>query len=133
MSKIDQRISLYPAVSERTDENFYDDYENWTMHGANVVAEEQNIMADQMNAVADEISMKQLQITASIGAAQESMLDIKSSTESIQTDINTKKSQIDIKHTQIMGYVIPTSATYSEDTIDKKIRMSQVLNLTNSI
>jgi uncharacterized coiled-coil DUF342 family protein len=81
-----------------------------------------NTFGTQTNAVRNEMN-----------AFANVVVQIKDDSESIKEDIDTQKTQIDNKYTEIMGYTIPTEATYNETTIDAKVRMSQVLSLTNSI
>jgi predicted nucleic acid-binding Zn-ribbon protein len=90
---------------------------------------EENSRIEQMNSVSAEMNAVSNEINASETAVQR----IKDDVIDLNNDIDSKKSQIDDKYTEIMSYTIPTEATYNEDTIDAKVRMSQVLNITNSI
>ena len=54
---------------------------------------------------------------------------MKISVEITKKNVDDLKKDIDIKHQQVMSKVIPTEATYNEETIDNKVKMSQILNL----
>jgi len=69
---------------------------------------------------------------ADIQAAGESIELIQNNINSTKEDIDTKKEQIDTKHSEVMGHAIPTEATYNTQTINKKVKMSQILNLTGA-
>jgi hypothetical protein len=96
--------------------------EDWEDHLTQVTVGEINTWSTQANVVRNEMN-----------AFANVIVQIKDDSESIKEDIDTQKTQIDNKYTEIMGYTIPTEATYNETTIDAKVRMSQVLSLTNSI
>ena len=71
--------------------------------------------------------------TAQTNATETAINTMQTSINKTNEDIDFKKIDIDIKHNEIMSYTIPTEATYNTATIDDKVRMSQILNMTNSI
>ena len=68
-----------------------------------------------------------------INATEAGILDTKNKIDTTYEDIKVKKTDIDNKYEEIQQYVIPEEATYSEETIEEKLRMNQILVLTNSI
>lgn len=81
-------------------------------------AQEINLFIPQANALRNEVN-----------ASSESVSLAKQAIENIKQNIDLLKNQIDNKHSEVMNRVIPISSTYNPETIDDKIRMSQILNL----
>lgn len=67
-----------------------------------------------------------------INARELSVSSMKTSIEATKNNVDTLKQDIDLKHQEVMSKVIPTQATYNETTIDGKVRMSQILNITGA-
>ena len=86
------------------------------------IAKSLNIFGAQLNTTQNEIN-----------ASETAVQNMKKNIESINTEIDSKKLEIDTKHSEVMNRVIPTEATYNEQTIDEKVQMSQILNLTGAI
>ena len=81
-----------------------------------------NIFSTQINIVSKEINASELAVQ-----------NIKDDVIDIKEDIDIKKTDIDNKYDEIQEYTIPEDATYNPQTIDKMVRMNQILVLTNSI
>jgi len=56
----------------------------------------------------------------------------KSITLTARDEAESAKNIAVLAKDEIEGYVIPTEATYSPATIDDKVRMSQILNITGA-
>lgn len=89
-------------------------------------------MWNRIVAVVKSLNVFRTQINATqseINATSSAVANMKQVIETTSIDIDSKKNDIDTKHSEVMNRVIPTEATYSEQTIDEKVRMSQILNL----
>lgn len=64
-----------------------------------------------------------------ITAKESGISGMKTSIETTKKNVDDLKKDIDSKHKEVMNRVIPIEATYSETTINDKVRMSQILNL----
>lgn len=71
--------------------------------------------------------------TTNINAQIDSITLIEDNIEEIQEDVEAINTNVNAKYEEIKEYVIPEEATLSPQAIEDKIRMSQVLNMTNSI
>lgn len=73
-NRVNQRITKYPIVPERTDETFYENMEAWVTHGANTVVGEQNNMANEFNDVMDDLDVISNQVENSRNEVAENTL-----------------------------------------------------------
>lgn len=87
----------------------------------NDIAEEINNVAEDIEILADNTTQN---ATLAISKAQEANASANAASLSASAALAAKGV--------IEGYVVPTEATYSEQTIDAKIKMAIILNMTGA-
>lgn len=135
---ITQRISLAPPAPLATDvgtpafdEKAFPLIQFW---GTN--ADELNTFADQMNALSDEMNADKVATESYKNTAVLKAGEAQSSALASKTEADRAKSESDkalAAKTAIEGYVVPDGTTFTPEVINAKVRMSQILNITNSI
>lgn len=122
MNQVTTRITPFTTTPSRQKPLTFSADMDTRLSEENSRIEAMNNMSDEMNKVANDINARDLSIS-----------NMKNDIDATYEDIKDKKTDIDNKYEEIQQYVIPEEATYSEETIEKKLRMNQILVLTNSI
>jgi translation elongation factor EF-1beta len=119
--KIDTTITPFTVTPQINTSTFPEDIDVYNTELPSRIAS-QNAMGIEMNEMATDMDSVAFNVDTSANMA------ISAKEEAV----NAKNEAVNAKNV-ILGYVIPTNATYNPETIENKVRMSQILTLTNSI
>jgi hypothetical protein len=119
--KIDTTIQTFSVTPSLYTDTFPEDIDVYNTELPSRIAS-QNAMSIEMNEMASDMDSVAINVDTSANMA------ISAKEEAV----NAKTEAVNAKNA-ILGYVVPTNATYSPTTIEEKIRMSIVLALTSAI
>jgi len=129
MARITTKITPFTRSPSRQKPETFSEDMDIRLSEENSRIEQMNTQSDEMNAVADEVQ-----------GLRDDTARLRNEADSIRNDalnakneaVTAKDLAIDAKE-YIESYVVPTDATYTPEAIDAKVRMSQILAITNSI
>lgn len=124
-----QYTGTIPDKSTQTPVEFANNVYPFHLYVNNTFVPQVDAITSSLNILSSEINQTAQDIYADKGVVVESKNTVLEKVD----HIDTVESRVNDKYNVIASYVVPPDATYNYSAIDAKVRMSQVLTLTNSI